>query len=142
VKPIPRPAFFVPMIALVALATVASCGGQSTSSANPSVDAAGSTDRTEASEDASDAGVCDLLAYRPQLVCFGAGVSDYAKYLIPDAGIGVGQCPTAGAFRSSVSEGTCGYSACGPLLQTAIPPDAGLDGGSSCCFWAISICGV
>jgi hypothetical protein len=137
-----RSALIVSTGAMVALA-FASCGGGPTSnSASQSIDASVSTDGGETSGDARDGGPCGLLTYSPQLVCFGAGVSDYAKYLISDAGVGVGQCPAIGAFRSEPGEGTCGYSVCGPLPRTAIPPDAGLDGGSSCCFWVVSVCGV
>ena len=135
-----RSALIVSTGAMVAFA-FASCGAESNRTSQ-SIDAAGNAEGGETSGDARDGGPCGLFAYSPQLVCFGAGGSDYAKYLISDAGVGVGQCPAIGAFRSEPGEGTCGYSVCGPLPRTAIRPDAGLDGGSSCCFWVVSVCGV
>ncbi len=100
------------------------------------------TDAAAPPTSTSDAGACALLAYRPQLVCLGTAAGDYAKYLMPDAGVGMGQCPAMGAFRSKPGEGACGYAVCGPLQPSAIPADAGLDGGSSCCFWVVPVCGI
>jgi len=126
----------------VSLVTVVACG----TGARPAPDAAATpspqVDSAAPPMTANDGGACDLLAYNPQLVCLGAAASDYAKYLKSDAGVSVGQCPATGAFRSAPGEGACGYSVCGPLQGSAIPPDAGLDGGSSCCFWVVSVCGV
>jgi hypothetical protein len=140
--PMSRTALLISMAAIAVGVAAGGCGANAGSAASLDADAAGSVDGAEAGGDASDGEACNLLVYTPQLVCFGAATSDYAKYLKSEAGVGVGQCPTVGAFQSSQGEGSCGYSVCGPLQPSAIPPEAGLDGGSSCCFWTISICGV
>jgi len=95
----------------------------------------------EAGGVAANAGACGLLAYDPQLVGLGPA-GDYAKYLKSDAGLSVGQCPSSRAFRSNPSEGACAYAVCGPLQPSAIPIHTGLDGGSSCCFWVVGVCGI
>lgn len=155
------------VLAIVASLVVGSCGGQSTSStdrapsdadaadgqseagsaSSPDLDASGGASGAvgeggEANADANKRERCDPQIVGQQLVCFGAAVSDYAKYLKPGADVGVGECPSVGAFQSSQGEGSCGYSVCGPLQPTEIPADAGVDGSSSCCFWAVQICGV
>jgi hypothetical protein len=80
------------------------------------------------------------------LVCFGADPAPYNMYLqSPEAGVVVGRCPSASDF-SPVPE-RCVYSACGPLLPSAVVGLAAyraLDGGGagdvSCCFWVRRTC--
>jgi hypothetical protein len=124
------------------LVTIVACGTGEHSALDAAAPPSPQVDSAVPPTTANDGGACDLLAYNPKLVCFGAAASDYAKYLKSDAGVSVGQCPAMGAFRSPPGEGACGYSVCGPLQRSAIPPDAGLDGGFSCCFWTVSVCGV
>jgi hypothetical protein len=131
-------------IALTAMPLLVACGENhaATIEAAASFDAAGDADEGSVLDASADtAGVCDLSAYNPVLVCFGSDPAAYQKYLLPDAGGGI--CPATKGFLSSSGEGSCGYAACGPLPNSAVPADAGLDGGSiSCCFWVVRVCGV
>jgi hypothetical protein len=121
-------------------------GGASSADASPGDSAAHAATDAVAVDDAGDAGPgsCSLLALGPALVCFGSDPTDYAKYLVQDAGVAPGACPAAGNFIPATGgEGSCGYLACGPLSSGEVPPDAGVDSSSSgCCFWVLQICGV
>jgi hypothetical protein len=96
-----------------------------------------------------DAAGCVEETSEPLVVCFGADAAPYA-YLVPDAGVAVGQCPKAGDFASAATEGMCGYTTCGPLLPSAVGAimhgggqqveDGGAEDG--CCFLVVEVCGV
>jgi len=96
-----------------------------------------------------DAAGC-ATTFNPRVVCFGAGSAPYEMYLVEDAGVGVGQCPAETAFVSARGEGSCGFTACGPLLPSAVGAlvgDAGAEAGDGgdgqgCCFLVVQVCGV
>ena len=77
------------------------------------------------------------------IVCFGSDPAPYLSYLLPDAGVAVGECPKSSDFLPPRGEGSgsCGHLACGPLLPAAA---AGLVDADdvTCCFWAVAVCGV
>jgi hypothetical protein len=93
-----------------------------------------------------DAGVC-VPDRNSSLVCFGSDPTPYEMFLKPgDGGPAPGACPTSRDFNFPRGE-TCGYTGCGPLLDSAVPdlPDAGAavgDAGTACCFLVAVICGV
>jgi hypothetical protein len=94
-----------------------------------------------------DAGcVVSTNGYPLDVVCFGSDPGPYSKYLVPDAGMTAGQCPTTRDFLPVRGEGSCGYLACGPLLPSAVETfDAGAplavdDGGWMCCFVVVQAC--
>lgn len=99
---------------------------------------------------ASDAGPCAAFARPPSvLVCFGSDPAPYVQYLKPDGSVLVGQCPMVSDFQGPISEGTCGYAACGPVSSEA--GAGGAEGGTdvdgppaadSCCFWLLRSCGI
>jgi hypothetical protein len=96
-----------------------------------------------------DAAGCVEETSEPLVVCFGADAAPYA-YLVPDAGVAVGQCPKPSDFSSTATEAMCGYAACGPLLPSAVGAilhdggqqveDSGAEDG--CCFLVVEVCGV
>ena len=94
-----------------------------------------------------DSGACVVTPYASfeGIVCFGSDPAPYLDYLLPDAGVAVGQCPKPSDFLPPRGEGSgpCGHLACGPLLPAAVAAllDAGAD-GEACCFWAVEVCGV
>jgi hypothetical protein len=96
-----------------------------------------------------DAAGCATTS-NPRVVCFGADSAPYETYLVQDAGIAVGQCPTQTDFLSPRGEGSCGFTACGPLLPSAVGAlvgDAGAEAGDggdgqACCFLVVQVCGV
>jgi hypothetical protein len=91
---------------------------------------------------AADAYPCGISAFQPVTVCFGSDASVYGKYLDPDAGVAPGRCPSLSDFLPSRGEGSCGYSACGPLPPGVVAGDASAGGAASCCFWVVGVCGV